>query len=88
MRLRKATQATFKIAPKWVKSIAVNKNGTCWGFEVIKADLERNDCRFWCPLMAKASVFLGSGFDASDWQNSAVNSWEVKAEMRQRYSNV
>lgn len=84
MRLRKATQSTFKIAPTWVKSIAVNRNGECWGFEVTVADLELNNRRFWCALMSKETVFLGSGFDTTNWQNSAINSWEVKAEMRQR----
>lgn len=88
MRLKKATQATFKIAPPWVKSIAVNRNGECWGFEVAVADLETNDRRFWCALMEKASVFLGSGFDATNWKNSAINSLEVKAKIRQQNNNV
>tara|TARA_B100000530_G_scaffold309310_1_gene235018 strand:- start:37586 stop:37852 length:267 start_codon:yes stop_codon:yes gene_type:complete len=88
MTLRKATQATFKIAPPWVKSIAVNRNGECWGFEVVVADLERNDRRFWCALMDKRDVLLGSGFDTTKWKNSAINSLEVKARIRQQRNNV
>ena len=88
MMLRKATQATFEIAPPWVKSIAVNRNGECWGFEVVVADLERNDRRFWCALMDKKAVLLGSGFDTTKWKNSAINSLEVKARIRQQMNNV
>ena len=84
MILKKATQATFKIAPPWVKSIAVNRNGECWGFEVVVADLETNDRRFWCALMDKEAVFLGSGFDATAIEingvrdNGKVCSWDAE----------
>lgn len=77
--MRKVRQATFKIAPKWVNSIAVDSNGHAWGYETKAQHLEHDKRRFWSPNLDSESVFLGSGFDTTDWQNSALNRWDISA---------
>lgn len=71
--MKKLTQAIFDGAPDWVKSAAVDSDGTATGFSSYKSALK---CRssIWTKGDVHASECgLGYGYDTTDWQNSAID---------------
>ena len=80
---KKLTQAVFKNAPSWAKSAAVDEDSTLCYFSHTKEHL--------CVLQVskiwgyKEKLFgvkckeFGTGYDTTDWQNSAINreGWEL-----------
>lgn len=71
--MKKLTQAIFKDAPNWVKSAAVDKRGTAWGYSEPRSKLIA-DKRDWYSGSQVSDIWLFDGdFDATDWQNSAID---------------
>lgn len=62
----------FKGEPDFIKSVAVDANGTAWFYQVKSDKLFTNNNKF--EEGSKYAVYLaGSNFDTSDWKNSALD---------------
>ncbi len=86
--MKKLTQKDFEHAPNWAKSAAVDKNGHGY-YHSVTIDRLKNDGGQWWPnyhldyshyIMGAMTGVKKSGsiadvlfFDATDWQNSAIN---------------
>ena len=67
------TQAVFDNAPDWAKSAAVDSDGEAYFYSVSKSDLEMSES--WYAYLHNDDVsvdFIGE-YDATDWQNSAID---------------
>lgn len=71
--MKKLTQAVFDNAPKWVKSAAVDKRGTAWGYSESKSRLMVGK-RDWYSDSWLSDIWLFNGeYDTTDWQNSSID---------------
>lgn len=76
---KQLTQDDLKNLPWWVKSAAVDEDGTAMGYETFKAELHTMQSlgrgiwhyRNWKPQ--GKNFLIGKGFDTSDWKNSAID---------------
>lgn len=72
--MKKLTQAIFNGQPDWVKSAAVDADG-----EATLHDVPKSELRVWLdvpfPMLTGGwqNKDVGYGFDATDWQNSAID---------------
>lgn len=71
---KKLTQAVFNGQPDCIKSAAIDKDGDVWLYQVTRDKLivdevegEHEDDSEW------RVTFAGSEYDATDWQNSAID---------------
>ena len=72
--MKKLTQAIFDDAPEWVKSAATDYDGEAWFYDVNVCDLDIDDwAAMWSGDKVKEGSRIGDGFDAMDWQNSAID---------------
>lgn len=69
--MKQLTQAIFKDAPDWVNSFAVDSNGELHAYAVEKKYLSSCHLYHHAPL-GSYSEFYDDGYDASDWENSAI----------------
>lgn len=70
--MKRLTQAVFKPYKPDVVGAAVDSYGTAWGFTSKHIAGETG----WNQLEETAGmtvVLIGHGFDATDWQNSAID---------------
>ena len=70
--MKKLTQAVFKNALPQVKSAVMCSQGQVWLFECTKRHLTPNH-RSWVSDIETGFYYYGGGFDATDWQNSAID---------------
>lgn len=71
------TQDDFKGAPDWVKSAAVDENGTAWRYGVPKCNLIANadtglHHTYKVTSLSDCEQF-GTGYDTTNWQHSAID---------------
>lgn len=66
------TQKAFEGALPVVKSAVMDSQGRVWLFECVKAHLTPNH-RSWVSDIETGFYYYGGGFDATDWQNSAID---------------
>ena len=71
--MKQLTQAIFDGAPDWVKSAAVDSDGGAYRYECKKRGLSRFGLLFDVSYAGDRAEFVGEGFDATDWQNSAID---------------
>ncbi|WIF21987.1 hypothetical protein [Shewanella phage vB_SbaS_Y11] len=70
--MKQLTQAVFDGALPVVKSAVMDSQGRVWLFECVKAHLAPNH-RSWVSDIETSFYYYGGGFDATDWQNSAID---------------
>ena len=68
----KLTQKAFKDALPAVKSAVMDSQGRVFLFECVKKHLTPNH-RSWASDIETGFYYHGAGFDATDWQNSAID---------------
>ena len=68
----KLTQKVFQDASPAVKSAVMDSQGRVWLFECAKSHLTPNH-RSWVSDIETGFYYHGGGFDATDWQNSAID---------------
>ena len=66
------TQKIFKGEPAKIKSAVMDSQGRVFLFECNKKHLTPNH-RSWVSDIETGFYFYGGGFDATDWQNSAID---------------
>lgn len=66
------TQKAFEGALPVVKSAVMDSQGRVWLFECVKAHLTPNH-RSWVSDIETGFYYYGGGFDATAWQNSAID---------------
>lgn len=66
------TQKAFEGALPAVKSAVMDSKGRVWLFECVKAHLTPNH-RSWVSDIETGFYYYGGGFDATDWQDSAID---------------
>lgn len=66
------TQKVFEGALPAVKSAVMDSQGRVWLFECTKSHLTPNH-RSWVSDIETGFYYYGGGFDAKDWQNSAID---------------
>lgn len=76
--MKKLTQAVFDGAPDWVESAAVDAGGGAWFYSVEKDDLRVvvtscESAQWSCIHINDATCEFIGEYDASDWQNSAID---------------
>lgn len=76
--MKKLTQKVFKYAPDWVESAAVDAGGGAWFYSVEKDDLRVvvtscESAQWSCIHINDATCEFVGEYDASDWQNSAID---------------
>ena len=86
--MKKLTQKEAEHAPEWAKSMAVDENGIGFYHSIEKAKLKNDGGQWWpnnhfdyseyiCGVMTgekKTGSYLDAiNFDATDWQNSAID---------------
>ena len=80
--MKQITQAIFEGAPNWVKSAAVDADGSAYLNNVSVSQLTKFQGRHYHSgniftddgeLLEVQVKFLGYDFDATDWQNSAID---------------
>ena len=72
--MKNITQVVFKNANPKIKSAAVDSTGEAWAYSCDKSELLKLNA-IWA-FKARAGVkrwWIGNGFDASDWKNSAID---------------
>lgn len=73
---KKLRQATFRVVPPWVNCLSITSTGELLACESSANDLERNERRFWCPMMDRQCLILDDGYDRTDWDHSAIDRWQ------------
>lgn len=75
--MKQLTQDIFKDAPDWVKSFALDSNGELHAYSVEKKWL--STCGFYhhAPLGSYSELYEVD-YDATDWQNSAIDRESAK----------
>lgn len=77
--MKKLTQDVFKGAPNWVLSAAVDESGVANYFSVPIEHLVKEITfigGIWLFMSNKSDTKfkkIGKGYDATDWQNSAID---------------
>lgn len=80
--MKKLTQAVFDDAPDWVKSAAVDADGSAYLNNVSVSQLTKFQGRYYHSgniftddgaLLEVQVKFLGYDFDPTNWQNSAID---------------
>lgn len=80
--MKQLTQAIFDGAPEWVKSAAIDENGelhyhskTKDRLVAIPANGDWLGCHdaYVSPPDYNKTELVGSGYDATDWENSAID---------------
>lgn len=71
--MKQITQTIFDGAPSWVKSAAVDSDGSAYRYECKKSGLSRFELLFDVAYAGDRAEFLGEVYDATDWQNSAID---------------
>lgn len=72
--MKKLTQAIFDGAPDWVKSAAVDGDGTgVWHYKSKSFLIPRIFCEKPMFKRSPSAKAFGSGFDTNNWQNSAID---------------
>ena len=66
------TQKVFKDAPAKVKSAVMDSQGRVWLFDCVKAYLTSNH-RSWVSDIETGFYYQGGGYDATGWQDSAID---------------
>lgn len=70
--MKQLTQKVFEgFSPK-IKSAVMCSRGRLWLFECAKSHLTHNH-RSWVSNIDTGFYYYGRGFDATDWQNSAID---------------
>lgn len=86
--MKQLTQAVFSDMPDDVISAAIDEDGEAWGFYEDSESMvtgiatptgDNNPSKLgcWCPH-AFEFEFIGSGYDATNWRNSAIDREVVK----------
>ena len=70
--MKQLTQEKFSDYPNWVNSLAIDSDGRLHGYSVIKKWLSIDDEYHHAPL-GSYSECLDDGYEATDWQNSAID---------------
>ena len=71
--MKKLTQDLFIWAPDWVKSAAVDSDGYVWGYSVDTLFLSIGDKGDKWTANFGRCMCLGTGYDTTNWQNSAID---------------
>lgn len=74
--MKQLTQAVFEGKPDWIKSAAIHPSGYAKLWSVSARNLTPHGKGFlsWSDeAVVVYSLPLGDGFDATDWQNSAID---------------
>lgn len=71
--MKKLTQDVFIGAPDWVESAAVDSDGYAYLYEDSAESLIIHELEFSNHRWGTAKKCLGGGYDASNWQNSAID---------------
>ena len=74
--MKKLTQDVFIGQPDWFMSAAIHENGYARLWSVPKSNLTPCGREFISTSIFGETVYsmpLGDGFDATDWQNSAID---------------
>lgn len=73
----KLTQDIFKDAPAWVKSAAVDKDGSLYGYETTKSEIRPyHFFKKWgyVDMMTdQYAWFFGMGYNVANWKSSAID---------------
>lgn len=70
--MKQLTQDVFTTSKHRAKSAVVTPDGKAWLFECKKDNLTPTDKSWTCDIDT-AFYFLGYGYDATNWQNSAID---------------
>lgn len=70
--MKQLTQEVFEGALPEIKSAVMCSRGRVWLFECAKSHLTPNH-RSWVSDIETGFYYYGGGFDATDWQNSAID---------------
>lgn len=74
IEMKKLTQAIFDGAPDWVMSAAIQADGSATLHDVTKDKLKPwLDVPFPMMIGGRQSMDVGDGYDATNWQNSAID---------------
>lgn len=72
--MKQLTQAIFRGAPNWVKSAAVNADGSVYWYNVSKDQLSQKDGEHVIrPWITRQSKYVGKIRGFKDWQTSAID---------------
>lgn len=71
--MKQLTQAVFKDAPDWVKSAAVNADGSVYWYSCKASYMFTTSDVFDIAFSGVIMGFVGSGYDTTNWQNSAID---------------
>lgn len=72
--MKKLTQEVFKGAPDWVESAAVNGDGDAYWYNSQECFLAQSHAEHYINAwIERKSKFIGEGFDATDWRDSAID---------------
>ena len=85
--IKTMTQEIFKLAPDWAESAVVDADGGCYAFNAYACQLIINNDRDFAinayllnredlpnyPEYLDLCVYIGDGYDTTDWQNSAID---------------
>lgn len=71
--MKQLTQEVFKDTPDWVRSAAVDNDGSAYRYECKKSGLSLFSCVFEVAHLGDRSEFISMGFDTTNWQLSAID---------------
>ena len=81
--MKKLTHAVFDLpeCPDWAESAAVHRNGEASWFDVPKQYIDEDSgcwgyTRYFQPSELYRHKLIGIGFDATNWQQSAIDRGE------------
>ena len=75
--MKQLTQADFNSAPSWAVRLAVDEDGTAFAFSVTDTFISKSHGTHCCGEGFKFKIF-GRGYDASNWENSAIDKEVLK----------
>lgn len=71
--MKKLTQDIFIGQPEWVKSASIDSDGWAYFYEESSGKLRLGDMDYNVSYSGSRVKLLGYGYDATDWQNSAID---------------
>lgn len=77
--MKKLTQAVFDLprCPEWAASAVVDGHGRAWWFKVKSNDIPmHSDGHWFIPSTESVSSYIGSDYDTTNWQQSAIDRGE------------
>lgn len=75
-------RSLFLTVPSWVETLAINSDGSLWGYESLINDLECNRFRHWSPKMDTMSIKLDVGYDIIRWERSPIPRSHYKCQLQ------